>query len=405
MTKTNQENNWKKNIAYLLTAQAVSTIGTMLVQYAIIWHVTISTKSGTMVGIMSSIGILPMVVVMPFAGVLADRWNRKNMAMIADGFVAMVSLSLAILLWTEQRMESNILLLLGTMFLRSIGQGMQTPALSSIIPQITPKEQLVRINSIDQTIQAFMLLASPALAAVVLNSFSLAAVLLIDFATAAIGIAGMLYGVSVPFQKQAEPSKHSVLSDLKEGSRYLRSHKVILALIVVGFIGSMLASPVSNLAPLQITRKFSDGLWRLSASEIGFASGMILGGIGMSIWGSSRNKLRFIAMGYGLLILPFIVLGMTTHFWLFLCMMVTIGFVIPISRTSMIAMLQERTDEQHMGRVMSIVTTVISVASPLTMMVVGPLADQVSLDIILVSSGVLLVPLVMWLYFGKVFRG
>ncbi|BBM15862.1 hypothetical protein ABVF54_06480 [Enterococcus mundtii] len=58
------EKNWKTNIAYLLTSQAISMIGTMLVQYAIIWHVTLSTQSGTMVGLMNAIGILPMVLVM-----------------------------------------------------------------------------------------------------------------------------------------------------------------------------------------------------------------------------------------------------------------------------------------------------------------------------------------------------
>ena len=76
------------------SSQAISMIGTMLVQYAIIWHVTLSTQSGTMVGLMSALGILPMIVVMPFAGALADHYNRKKSL-----FYLIVALRLLLCSW------------------------------------------------------------------------------------------------------------------------------------------------------------------------------------------------------------------------------------------------------------------------------------------------------------------
>lgn len=399
-----QQMNWKKNIAYLLTSQAVSMIGTMLVQYAIIWHVTLSTNSGTMIGLMSCIGLLPMVLVMPFAGALADHYDRKKIAIIADGCVAVASLILAIVLFINSDMENNLLLLLGVTFIRSLGQGFQTPAISSIIPQITQEKHLVRVNGIDQTIQAVMMLASPALAATLLAVLPLAGILMIDFITAAVGITTMFFMVKVPALNPNENKKINVIKEIKIGLKYLFSNKVLIALIVAGFLGSVFSTPASNLAPLQITRNFNDGLWQLSAIEIGFAAGMLLGGSVMSAWGGLKNRIRTVALGYSLLIIPFVVLGTTSVFWLYFAMMAMIGFVVPISRTAMVSFFQAKTDNEHMGRVMSIVTMAISIASPATMLILGPLSDIVSIDVIMSISGSLMIPLALWLLLGKSFR-
>lgn len=398
------EKNWKKNIAYLLTSQAISMIGTMLVQYAIIWHVTLSTKSGTMIGLMSCIGLLPMVLVMPFAGALADHYNRKKIAIISDSCIAIASLFMAIILFVNSDMENNIPLLLSVTFIRSIGQGFQTPAISSIIPQITQEKHLVRINGIDQTIQAVMMLSSPALAVALLAVLPLAGILMIDFVTATIGIAIMLIKVKVPLLISVESKKIKVFEEIRIGVKYLRAHKILIALIVAGFMGSVFTTPASNLAPLQITRNFHDGLWQLSAIEIGFASGMLIGGSVMSIWGGLKNKVKTVSLGYSLLIIPFIILGITSNFWIYFAMMVAIGFVVPISRTAMVSFFQTKTDNEHMGRVMSIVTMTISIASPATMLVLGPLADIISIDWIMIAAGIMLIPLVIWTLIGKSFR-
>lgn len=403
-TRNYQVNNWKKTVAYLLSAQAISMLGTMLVQYAIIWHVTLTTHSGLMTGLISAVGLLPMVLVMPFAGALADHYNRKSISIISDSLIAGISLLVAIILLFNHKLETNIFLLLGMTLLRSIGQGFQTPAVSALLPQLTPKDSLIQINGLDQTIQAGMMLASPALAATLLKFLPLAMILMIDFITALIGVTVMFLKVKIPPTKDNNSVKISVLREIKSGWLYLRVRKVLLALIVAGFLGSVLATPAANLAPLQIARKFNEGLWQLSASEIGFAIGMLLGGGTISFWGGLKNKLRTVALGYGLLILPFIMLGLTTHFWLYFSMMFLIGFVVPISRTAMISFFQRETDNRYMARVMSIVTMVISSASPVTLLLVGPLADIISVDLIMIASGILLIPLVFWLLLGKSFK-
>lgn len=85
-------------------------------------------------------------------------------------------------------------------------------------------------------------------------------------------------------------------------------------------------------------------------------------------------------------------------------MMVAIGFIVPISRTAMVSFFQAKTNNAYMGRVMSLVTMAISSASPATMLILGPLADMLSIDWIMIASGLMLIPLVLWLLVGKSFR-
>lgn len=397
MSKIIYEKNWKKNMAYLLTSQSISMIGTMLVQYAIIWHITVSTSSGMVIGLMSCVGLLPMSLVMSYGGVLADCLNRKKIVIISDGCVAIISLLLAIVLFGNSDMRNNIPLLLGVSFLRSIGQGFQSPAVSSIVPQITPEKYLVRINGIDQTIQAAMMLVSPSLSAVLLAEISLEWVLLVDFITAVIGIFVMLFKVKIPLLALEKKNSIKVLEEIKIGIKYIRTHKILVTLISIGFIGSVLSTAASNLGPLQVTRKFHDGIWQLSVIETGFALGMLAGGSIVSAFGDVKNKIKMIALGYALLIIPFMLLGITSNFWIYLTTMVVIGSVVPISRTAMISFLQSETDNDYMGRVTSVVTMIISIASPTTMLILGLLADIISIDWIMIVSGVMLIPFVVWI--------
>jgi len=71
-------NNWKKNVVLFLSSQTISLFGSSLVQYAILWYITLNTKSGIMITISIICGFLPTFFLSPFAGVWADRYCRSN---------------------------------------------------------------------------------------------------------------------------------------------------------------------------------------------------------------------------------------------------------------------------------------------------------------------------------------
>ena len=150
--------NWKKNTTLFLTGQALSLFGTMVVQYALLWHITLKSQSGTMITLFTIAGFLPMFFISPFAGVWADRFNRKYIINIGDGSIAFVSLIVAVCLIAGITGAESYGLLLFCALMRSLGQGVQMPAVGAFIPQIVPQEHLTRINGLQSSIQSLVTL-------------------------------------------------------------------------------------------------------------------------------------------------------------------------------------------------------------------------------------------------------
>ncbi len=159
---TDMNNNWKKNIILFLTSQTISLFGTALVQYAILWHITLTTHSCVMMTIAIVCGFLPTFFLSPFAGVWADRYNRKLLIIAADSFIAVSTLVLAFLFLIG---FDAIWLLFVISAIRSLGTAVHTPAVGAIIPQLVPEDKLTKVNGTNGSIQALIMLVAPMVSA------------------------------------------------------------------------------------------------------------------------------------------------------------------------------------------------------------------------------------------------
>jgi len=385
------EINWKKNTALFLGGQALSFFGTMIVQYAIFWHITLKSLSGNVMTLFVLIGFLPMFFISPFAGVWADRFNRKYIINIADGSIAFFSLIVAIFLMFG--IDSYAILFVCA-FVRSLGQGVQTPAVGAFIPQIVPEEHLTKVNGIQGSIMSFIALSTPMISAALMTLLpeSLHILFLIDVVTAVIGISIVLFLVKVPASKRtadntSSQKQNSYFSDLKEGIKYIRGHGYVMRMIVVSAFFCLLSAPGGFLTPLQTARKFGGDVWRLSALEIAFSGGMMAGGILIGAWGGLKNRVHTMALACTLCGLLTVALGGAPIFWLYLGIMALVGLILPIYNTPAMVLLQTTVEPAFMGRVLSIFSMVTSSLMPLGMLLFGPLADFVSIDILLIISG------------------
>ena len=141
-----------------MSSQGLSLFGSMLVQYAIIWHITLTTQSGLILTIATIAGFLPQIVISLFAGVWADRYPRKRLIIFADALTAVSTLILAVLFLMGY---GEIWLLVLVSAIRAVGAGIQTPAVSAFLPQIVPTDRLIQVNSINGTLQPFIMIAAP----------------------------------------------------------------------------------------------------------------------------------------------------------------------------------------------------------------------------------------------------
>jgi len=383
------QTNWKKNTALFLSGQALSFFGTMIVQYAIFWHITLKSLSGNVMTLFVLVGFLPMFFISPFAGVWADRFNRKHIINIADGSIAVFSLAVAILLMFG--IDSYAILFVCAL-VRSLGQGVQTPAVGAFIPQIVPEEHLTKINGLQGSVQSFIALTTPMISAALMTLAPLQTLFFIDVVTAAIGISIVLFLVKVPASGQAaggesSQKKATYFSDLKEGIKYIRGHGYVLRMIVISAFFCLLSAPGGFLTPLQTARKFGEDVWRLSALEIAFSGGMMLGGILIGAWGGLKNRVHTMALACTVCGLMTIGVGIAPIFWLYLVIMAFVGLILPLYNAPAMVLLQTTVEPAFMGRVLSIFSMVTSSLMPMGMLIFGPLADRVPIDTLLIISG------------------
>jgi DHA3 family macrolide efflux protein-like MFS transporter len=379
---------WKRKVAVFLVGQTITTFGSLLVQYALLWHLTLTTKSGVVLALAAIFGFLPQAVVSIFAGVWADRMNRKLMIILSDSTIALATLGLAFFMLSG---VDDLWLIFLVMAVRSVGAGIQMPAISALIPQIVPTDKLMRVNGINSSVQSSLLIIGPVAAAGIYSTVSLAAILFVDFVTAVIGLS-LLATIAVPtLARAASDEKPSYFTDLKEGLKYIFSNDLVRWVMIIYSVVFLLIVSPSNLSPLMLVRTFGSDVWLLTILELSFGIGMVAGGALMAIFASKVDRLGTMvgtSIIFGVLA---VVMGFTTNLILFYSLFFLIGLAVPAFSTSSMTLLQETVEPERQGRVFGFVGIVMAVAMPLGMAVLGPLADIVSVEILLIITGVMTV--------------
>lgn len=189
------------------------------------WHITLTTKSGMMMTLFIVCGFIPTFLLSPFAGVWADRFNRKFLIMIADAMIAIVTLILAI---TLLQGYDEIWLLFVIAAVRALGAGIQTPAVGAILPQIVPEDKLTKVNGINGSLQALMMFVAPIVSATLLTMATIEVIFFIDVVTAAIAIFILFFFLKIPLHKKASDKQTtSYFDDFKQGLSYINNHSFL----------------------------------------------------------------------------------------------------------------------------------------------------------------------------------
>ncbi len=391
--------SWKKKVILFLTSQTISIFGSSLVQYAIMWYITLNTKSGVMMAISIICGFLPTFFVSPFAGVWADRFSRKLLIIAADSFIAVSTLILAVLFLLGY---DSLWLMFAVSAIRSLGGGIQSPAVSAVLPQLVPEDKLTKVNATNGSVQSLVMLLSPMASGALLSVAPIEIIFFIDVVTAAIAVFIMTFLVQVPVHAKAL-QKHvtGYFDDAMVGIRYIGSHKFVKTMFRYFAIYFFMAAPVAFLTPLQVTRTFGDEVWRLTAIEIVFSVGTMAGGILLASWQGFRNKIHTMVFSSTILGLFTFALGITPVFWLYLFFMAVVGLAMPFFNTPAMVLLQEKVENDFLGRVFGVLSMISSITMPLGMLIFGPLADVIAIEPMLISTGLIMAIIGLFLLRNK----
>lgn len=388
--RISKRDTWQYKLTAYMMSQGISLLGSSVVSLAIIWYVTLETGSGSLVAGVTITTFLPQALVMLYGGVLADRHPPKRIVILSDSMIAVSTLVLAIFFIIG---IDSIGWILFFNALRSFGTGIQLPASKSILPQIVPKEQLMKANSINTGVWSVIQLVSPGFGGLVMSLMDMEYVFLIDVVTAVISII-MLATIIVPSCK-IRYSNENTKEGLLQGFRYIMKSRTLRSCILLYTVFQFLVVPASQLTPLLASKNVGGEVWVLSVIETAFSIGALSVSLFMACEELPISHFKLIGLSSIIFGMTMILLLPARGIVLFTAMMLMMGIGSPLYYTPLITHIQENTEESYMGRTFSYVDLFSSMATPLGMVVFGPLANS-NIFLSFVIPGVLLILLGVW---------
>ena len=369
---------WRTRFFTIWTGQSLSLVGSAAAQFALVWWVTETTGSATVLATASLVALAPSIVLSPFIGVLVDRLSRKRVMIVSDSFIALVSLWLAYLFWTGSMEIWHVYVV---MLARSFGGAFNHTAMSASMTLIVPKQHYARVEGLNQIIGGSLSVLGPMLGALLLMMLPLHGIMMLDFATAVFAVAPLLvFAIPQPEPMTGEgDAKPAFWRDFRSGLRYVLNWRGLLALCGLLVVMNFALAPAFSLTPILVLKGFGGNELMLGWFNSASGLGVVLGGLVLSAWGGFRKKivttlLAVTAMGASL----FLIAGAPTRIYvLAIGGFFLSGTMMAIGNGCLRATFRGVVRPAMQGRVGSLMGSLATAMNPIGLAIAGPVADAI----------------------------
>ncbi|TNJ59518.1 MFS transporter [Paenibacillus hemerocallicola] len=387
---------WKKTFVLIFSGQIFSILTSAMVQFSIIWHLTETTGSAAVLMVAGFAGFLPQALLGPFIGVWLDRWNRKLTMMVADSVIAFSSLVLgAWFLWADP----SLWIVYAILFIRSAATSFHAPSFQAAIPLIAPEEQYTKVAGWHQLVFSASNVLGPALGIAVYSATSLGMVLLLDVAGALLANL-MLLLVKIHQPKPEAVQAPSFRKEFTLGWKAFLSVKPVVTITVAMAVFSVFFMPLAMLFPLITLSHFNRGGYSASLIEAVFGMGMILGGALLSVLASKWRDSTYMSLSLGAIGFACVLSGVvgSEAFLAFAVLSFIMGAAAPLFNGPYMAMIQKSYEPGKLGRVLSFVTSIGLLASPIGLALAGPVVERFGVQMWFFWSGIVVAVIGIYLF-------
>ena len=373
-----------RNYRLFVGGQSLSLIGTWIQMVAVTWLVYKMTNSAFILGIVGFSGQLPLFIIAPFAGVIADRWDKKRMLLITQSLALLQALILAVLVFLNLITIWHLIVL--SVFLGIIN-AFDMPIRQSFVVDMldNQKQDINNAIALNSSMVNGARLIGPSIAGILIATLGdgwCFAINCLSYLAVIISLLRMKI-IKIPVKK----SQTNVIGQLKEGFKYTFGFKPIKYLILLLAIVSLMGTPLTLLAPV-FAKDFLHG----DASTFGFlmsayGTGALVGAIYL------LNKKNVLGLGklIALAVLIFgggmIAFSLSRYLWLSLVIMMLAGMGMMLNVASTNTMLQTLAEENKRGRVMSFYAMAFRGMSPFGSLIGGSLAGLIGAPLTLILGG------------------
>ncbi|WP_423363050.1 MFS transporter [Mycoplasma sp. P36-A1] len=388
--------NFKKTFIKVYSGQAFSIVSSSVVQFALIWYITLQTKSGLYVSLATLAAFLPQGIIGIYAGSVVDKYNRKNIMIYADMFVAIMSLLLLIL---SNIYTLSIPMILIFLMLRSIGTAFHEPALQASVPLIVPTEKLLKYNSYVNMINSTSNIISPMIASFLLAVANINFIIAFDILGAIIAIS-MIKISDIPNVVHEHFKKESYIDSMKQGLSIVKNNKVLKVIFINGLCFTILYMPITSLFPLLINQQFLKDESGIAIVQASYGIGMLLGAIVVTKLKIFRILLRNLSIATILISISLFISYFLNvdQFYIFIVVCLLLGMGAPIINTSVVTMIAKNVNKEYLGRIYANLSTITIIVMPIGLLISGNVADIIGVSNWYLISSILFLGLVIFQY-------
>lgn len=378
----------EKNFVLIIIGQIISLFGNAILRFALPLYLLSKTNSALLFGLVSACSFIPMILLFPVGGMIADRVNKRNIMVVLDFLTAVITLLFTILLG---KLDLTILILTMLILLYGI-QGAYQPAVQASIPLLMKNDDLVKGNAAINLVSSLSSLIGPVAGGAIYGFFGLYPILYISILCFTFSAVMELF-IQIPYEKRI-PSGSIIKtagSDLKESMEFIRSKRPViwkLSLMIASvnlFFSSLItiSLPVIITQMLNFSEKTGNQLYGYASGTV--AAGSLLGGLlaGMLSKKQKVQNLYLLLIVSSAALLPitgalfFPLPAMIVYFVIIICcfFMVTISSMFSVQ---MLSYLQMLTPEHMLGKVISCAMCICMCAQPIGQAFYGVLIDRLN---------------------------
>jgi DHA3 family macrolide efflux protein-like MFS transporter len=396
MTKTTEikrfNKGWKVPFFTIWIGQAFSLLGSALVGFALIWWMTDTTGSATVLATAAMFEFLPRVLAGPLAGTLVDRWNRRSVMLVADTVTALATAVLIYFVWAGSLQIWQIYLL---MAVRSTAGAFHTPAMMSSTSLMVPEEQLTRVQGLNQLLLGVINIAAPVLGALLLAFLPLHSVLAIDLGTAILAILPLLF-IFIPQPEVNTASKDKstgIWGDMRLGFNYVWSWKGLRNIIFLAVLINLISVPAITLMPLLVKNEFGGAALEVATMQSAWAVGFLVGGILLSVWGGFNRKILTANLAMFGTAIGLLIVGFAHNFALEMAIagIFIAGAMNVLMNGPAFALLQTVVADDMQGRVISLVLSLSGAMTPIGLLIAGPVAERTGVSVLFIFASLVFI--------------
>ncbi len=360
----------------LFAGRLISSVGDKFFSIAIAWWV-ISRSGGNakfQLGLVMGVTVIPVVLFGPALGTLVDRSDKRRVMMFADGARALCVFMLAWLLYTDSLTLPALYVLC---FLISAFGPLFESAVSSSILRLTSAEKLAGATATDASVVQLSGVTGSALGSVLMAAFGVIGAFFLNAVSYLVSFFAILL-IRTDLRPAGRAGASDYFTELRAGLNYIFKSRPLLALLSVFAAFNFFIGPLLILIPMIVQFTLKESVVWLAVFETFFALGSAVTLIAASfrkscagVYGTFFRSVLFLGFAFG-------GLYFTAGKYVICALLFIAGAALGAGNAAALTLFQHTVPDEMKGRFFAVLTTVCYAVLPLTFMLNGFLAEELS---------------------------